>query len=351
MPDVDVAIVGAGIFGLSAAWACQKRGMSVRVFEARNIGSGASGGLVGALSPHMPEKWNPKKAFQLEALLAAPGFWKRIETASGLPSGFRRNGRILPLRSERLRNQALVRAQEVPLLWKGEASWNIIDSFNGVAASSHGFVRETLSAQLRPRAALAAFAMAFRKSGGEIRENSPVASVEEIRAGQVIVAAGHDSRALSGEMPKEFWSGVKGQSAIIDVQLPDDMPMVFESGVYVVPHGSFGVAVGSTVEREWSTPHRVDERLDDVITEASALVPALKGALVKETWAGVRPRARLPDPVIGRLKNDAWLLAGGFKIGLGLGPYMGETLAALINGEDPVIPPSFRLETQLERCD
>ena len=68
---MDVTVIGGGVFGLSVAYACASRGATVRLYERKAIGSGASGGLVGALAPHVPENWNPKKAFQLESLLMA----------------------------------------------------------------------------------------------------------------------------------------------------------------------------------------------------------------------------------------------------------------------------------------
>jgi len=43
----DVTILGAGIFGLSIAWACKKRGAKVQVVDPYGAGSGSSGGLVG----------------------------------------------------------------------------------------------------------------------------------------------------------------------------------------------------------------------------------------------------------------------------------------------------------------
>ena len=352
MERSDIAIIGAGIFGLSAAWALSKRGLKVEVFERGQVGSGASGGLVGALSPHMPEKWNPKKAFQLDALLQAQSFWSEIEAISSLPSGYRRTGRALPLRSERLRNQALVRAQEVPLLWQGQADWSVVDTLPGCADSSHGWVLETLSARLNPRQAVRALAQALRNKGVLIHEHSPVSDAAELNAGQVVIAAGYSASQFTPQLPLDFWSAVKGQSALLDVALPKSMPMVFESGTYVVPHGAFGTAVGSTVEHDWTDPSTTDDLLRPVLAHAAELVPALAGAGVKETWAGVRPRARLPDPVIGQLSESPsiWLLAGGFKIGMGLGPHLGETLARLIMGEAPSIPPSFTLAHQLARC-
>ncbi|MGA0778753.1 MAG: FAD-dependent oxidoreductase, partial [Gemmobacter sp.] len=54
MATADVAVMGGGIMGLAVAWALCRRGARVRVIEARRIGAGASGGVVGALVPHRP---------------------------------------------------------------------------------------------------------------------------------------------------------------------------------------------------------------------------------------------------------------------------------------------------------
>ena len=51
----DVIIIGAGIFGLSCAYECSKRNLSVLVVDAKKIGSGASGGILGAMAPYTPD--------------------------------------------------------------------------------------------------------------------------------------------------------------------------------------------------------------------------------------------------------------------------------------------------------
>ena len=97
MARVDLTVRGGGIFGLSIAWAAARRGAKVRLIETQRIGAGSSGGVVGALSPHVPENWNEKKAFQLDSLLMAEGWWGAVEAASGLVSGYGRVGRLQPL--------------------------------------------------------------------------------------------------------------------------------------------------------------------------------------------------------------------------------------------------------------
>ena len=71
----EVTIYGAGIFGLSIAFTCLRRGAKVRVIDPNGPGAGASGGIVGALAPHVPENWNEKKAFLFESLVMAGSFW------------------------------------------------------------------------------------------------------------------------------------------------------------------------------------------------------------------------------------------------------------------------------------
>ena len=55
-------------------------------------GAGASGGIVGALAPHVPENWNDKKAFQLDSLLMAEAFWAEVADAGGGAPGYARLG-------------------------------------------------------------------------------------------------------------------------------------------------------------------------------------------------------------------------------------------------------------------
>ena len=49
-PSVDVAIVGAGVIGLSIAWRLAAAGLAVAVFERGEVGSGASLAATGMLA-------------------------------------------------------------------------------------------------------------------------------------------------------------------------------------------------------------------------------------------------------------------------------------------------------------
>ena len=49
--SVDVAIVGAGMVGLSTAWFLQERGVSVTVYDRKGVAAGSSWGNAGWLTP------------------------------------------------------------------------------------------------------------------------------------------------------------------------------------------------------------------------------------------------------------------------------------------------------------
>ena len=81
-----IMVVGAGVVGLACAWELARRGAAVRVIEAARVGAGSSGGTVGALAPHAPENWNAKKQVQLDALVAAEGWWAGVRAAGAVPA-------------------------------------------------------------------------------------------------------------------------------------------------------------------------------------------------------------------------------------------------------------------------
>ena len=82
---IDITIRGAGIMGLTLAWHCLNLGASVRVIDPNGIANGASGGIVGALAPHVPENWNSKKQFQLESLIYSQKFWQSVRRPTDRP--------------------------------------------------------------------------------------------------------------------------------------------------------------------------------------------------------------------------------------------------------------------------
>jgi len=354
----DVVVIGGGIFGLASAFELQNAGLSVTVIDAAGPGSGASGGILGALSPHMPDVWDAKKAFQLKALLAAPEFWARVEQASNLKTGYARIGRLMPIVSQKARDLAEMRIAEAKNVWPDGLDWNVIDETDTdwFGSGPFGAVHETLSARIFPRAACIALAEALQKLGGTIKIGevtavktgcATLADGTTLKAHTIVVSAAKSSFSLI-DFPPDFGSVVKGQAALL-TPTKTTGPLIFTDGLYILPHADGRIAVGSTNERDFEDAFSTDAKLDSLITKARALCPALQNCKVTERWANLRPRASLPDPILGAVPDMPGVLiaSGGFKTGFGLAPAIADAVVQLVKGRNPNLPKRYTPEAQL----
>ena len=339
---VDITIRGAGIFGLSIAWACARRGASVRVVDPNGPAAGASGGIVGALAPHVPENWNEKKAFQLASLLMAETFWTDVTETGGVSPGYARTGRLQPIADERALVLAQSREETAAELWQDHARWEVIaapEAGMWSPPSATGFlIRDTLSARVHPRQSCAALVAALCAMGVEIVK-------EALDEGQVLHATGVAGLAeISRAKGKTFGNGVKGQAALLAFDAGPQAPQLFADTLHFIPHADGTLAIGSTSERDYEDGQSTDALLDEVLNRAIAAMPVLRDAPVIERWAGLRPRSQSRAPVLGEhpLYPGQFIANGGFKIGFGMAPRIAEVMADLmLEGRDD-IPEGFR---------
>jgi glycine oxidase len=94
---VDVAVIGAGVIGLSIAWLLARRGLSVAVFERDHAGAGASlaaTGMLAAAAEHEPG-CHDLLALALESQRQWPAFRDALEAQSGRDIDFRACGTLV----------------------------------------------------------------------------------------------------------------------------------------------------------------------------------------------------------------------------------------------------------------
>ncbi len=346
MTMADVTIRGAGVFGLSIAWRCVQLGARVQLVDPFGAGAGSSGGVVGALAPHVPENWNTKKAFQFESLMMAEGFWTEVEAAGGQPTGYGRTGRLQPINDAAALTLAHARSENAKTLWQGKAHWTVIPA-DGLGPwappSASGFViHDTLSGRMHPRCTCGALIAALRSKGVTLVPEGP-------DHGAVVHAKGYAGLIeLNQGRSRIMGAGVKGQGAVLRYDAPD-APQLFADALHIIPHANGTVAIGSTTEREFDSPNTTDAQLEDVITRARAAFPVLQEAPVIERWAGVRPRSRSRAPMLGAIpdKPGHYIANGGFKIGFGMAPKVAHVMADLILNTRDQIPEGFRFEDNL----
>jgi glycine oxidase len=362
----DLLIAGAGVAGLWLAVKAARTGLSVTLVERGNPGDGASGGFLGALMPHSPERWNGKKDFQFRALVDLEDEIARLEAETGENCGYRRVGRILPLTSERGRTAATSRIPDAQANWGSRFGYEVHHTpdrsdWPNILRAPHGIVHETLSARISPPGLIAALLSRLAvmpnidlRLGMAVVDVAPAERRARLSDGtsigfsHAVLANGIDAFPMIAGLMRlpahSLGGGVKGQAALLDASAAPDLPLVYDDGVYVIAHENGRVAVGSTSENEYDDPHGTDERLDEIVKRARKLCPLIKDAPVIRRWAGVRPRAIGRDPMLGPVPGAPGVLAmaGGFKISFGIAHRMADCLVAQVTGEEgPETPESF----------
>ncbi|WP_375262446.1 NAD(P)/FAD-dependent oxidoreductase [Palleronia sp.] len=333
----EVTIRGAGIYGLSVAWEIICRGARVTVIDPNGPGAGASGNPVGAMAPHAPEAWSEIKALQFDSLVAAPDFWAEVTEAGGGDPGYARTGRLQPIADAAALERARERAVSAATHWPG-CVWEVIDAPERWAPlSATGLViRDTLTARVDPPRAVDALVRAIRARGGAVVADAP-------ERGPVVHASGAAGLAALSVGEIEVGRPIKGQAARLAF---DDagLPQIFAEGLHVVPHADGTVGIGSTSERDFLT-EAPDALIDDVIARARAAVPAIADAPVLARWAGMRPRARSRQPIVGAWpgRPGHYVVNGAFKIGFGTHIPVARLVADLVLDGLDRIPEPLRL--------
>ena len=89
--------------------------------------------------------------------------------------------------------------------------------------------------------------------------------------------------------------------------------------------------------------------LDLVIDDAKRICPPLREAETIERWAGVRPKAGKPDPMLGPLpeRQNIIVATGGFKITFAIAHIMADIAVKLAIDESADIPKPFLPATRL----
>jgi D-amino-acid dehydrogenase len=395
----DVIVLGAGIVGVSAAYAARQRGLSVVLIDRREPGSETSYGNAGILSSgsisplNKPSLWsalpmymtNRHAALRWDPVWAVRNidwivrFLANATTSRVKPRATALHGLIgasLKLHREWIvKADAAQRIRETGWLkaWRSDAV--------GAAKEEQAFLAEygiesrlldrqaisalepnilpvykvgllhTQTASVdSPGAVVMAYARMFVGSGGEIRQSDIRAIVPDGEDWRVVLADG----AISA---RHVVVALGPWSADLLRPLGYRVPMAFERGYHreFKPNparslqrpihdaeGSFlmtpmeqGIRVTSGVELTARDAPSSFAQLDQVVTVARGVVEF--GEAVGEPWRGARPT--LPDslPMIGPAPRHSglWLAFGNQHIGFTTGPATGAAIAALIGGATP----------------
>jgi glycine/D-amino acid oxidase-like deaminating enzyme len=370
---VELLVVGGGVMGLWAALTAERLGIETLLIDEGALARGASGGLLGALMPHMPDKWNDKKQLQFDALLSLEDEVAAIEAETGLSAGYRRSGRIIPLPKPHLRKIAARHELEAEVNWRvGERrfAWKVLDATPAgegwpvTEVCGSGLVHDTFAARVSPRGLTGMLVSRLRTARHvRIAEGKGLASLsgttarladgETISFGHCILAAGHAAfpllQSLGAPLAQPLGQPVKGQAALLKGDIDPDLPLLYLDGLYIVPHEGGYAAIGSTSEDRFDAPFATDEQLEGVIARARDLAPALRSADVVERWAGLRPKAIDRDPMVGPHPDNPRVIAltGGFKVSFGIAHRLAAEALGVVAGRAMALPTGFHLDNHI----
>jgi glycine oxidase len=362
----DLLVVGGGVQGLWVARCAVLAGLKVALMEAEHCGAGASGGLLGALMPHVATGWSEKKQFQFAALVGLEAQTQLLQDETGLDSGYARCGRVMPIRAKGFLDQFESRRIATWQHWRApsqrfELSLLETDAFRAwlaPEAAGLGVFWDPLAARIDPQRYIAALKASivercdvlegcrfagFDAATGQVSCES---GGGDILAGAVVLAAGYETFGLTQAMTGlNLGRGIKGQAVVLAAKMPVERPIIFDDGMYIVAHTPTLCAVGSTTENDWTDPRSTDDGMAAKLEQARRLCPPLRNAEVMASWAGVRPQSAARDPIAGQLLDDApvYIAGGGFKITLAIAHLVADRLIdGIVQNRAPTgLPASF----------
>jgi glycine oxidase len=360
---MKVAIIGGGIIGLALGWRLAQRGAETTVFERDTIGLGASYAAAGMLAAGCEAEPGEQALGVLnhESLALWPDFAAELEAASGMEIGLRREGTMLIALNRddaaKLRHDMeFQKSQGIDLEWLTPAEARAREPY--LAPQLAGAVFSPGDWQVDNRAATAALAEAFRRSGGVLRERLPVLRIETDggrargvvttegvhEADVVVLAAGAWSAGFDLPVPLPPVRPIKGQ--MLSVQMDPEAPLlrhvIWAPRAYLVPRRSGLLIVGATVEERGFDGAMTAGGLYSLLDGAWRALPGIEELNVVETWVGFRPGSRDDAPVLGPSALPGLMFCTGHhRNGILLTPVTAAAMAATILEQrpDPRIAP------------
>ena len=345
----DVAIVGGGIVGASAALALRQMGIGVVLLERDLCGSRSSGVNYGGV------RRQGRPVSQLPLAQRAHCIWGRLRETIGTDGEYLRSGHFKIARSEadmasleRYRTQS--RDFDLGLELISNARLRERCPWLGARAVGGSLCAE--DGQANPRLVSPAFALAAERAGAQIFERHPVDELAHdgngfiLRSGNALevhaTALLNCAGAWSGPIAAQFGEEVPLHSGHPAMAVTEPLPFFMNwslgvegGGIYCrqVERGNLvlgGGGAGVALDADRARSDR--DAIASLSAQAIELLPALRHAHFIRTWSGTE--GYLPDrqPVLGPSRTTPGLFHGfGFSgAGFQIGPAAGEVLAEFV---------------------
>jgi glycine oxidase len=357
----DLAVIGAGVIGLSVAWRAAQRGLRIVVLERGDrCGSETSHVAAGMLAP-ISEALATEQALMrlgLESVRAYPGFVAELGDRTGMDTGYLRCGTLLVARdrdeAESLEREHVLR-ESLGLTVRRLRSSEARRLEPALAPTLRLALEVPDDHAIDPRKLTAALTAAVEQAGGELRTGTAVNAVaishdrvtgvvladgSDVRADNVVVAAGPWSSSLDGipDGARVPVHPIKGQILRLhDPAGPGLLRRVLRmSGGYLVARGDGRYVLGATMEERGLDRTVTAGAVFELLRDAFELLPSVTELVIDELSAGLRPATPDNAPAIGpgMITGLHWA-TGHFRHGILLAPITAQIVLAGLTDERP----------------
>jgi glycine/D-amino acid oxidase-like deaminating enzyme len=354
--DVDIAVIGAGIAGLTVALEAARLGASVGVLEGRQVGWNASGHQLGTVMPGY--------SLPIADLIARIGFedarelWalskqgveyvRRLATEDSIPGIAPREG-ALELSNVDAGDRLIARLQMLGEDFDTEVEGWQVERVRAEIRTDRYFhgVYYPKAFQIDGRKYVHGLAALARRAGARIFEDTPAVSIDpsgirkrivtpsaRVRASHIVLAGnvhlGAPAQRVS-ETLLPIWR-YAGITAPLGERLAD--ATTFKGSI----SDTDGIDHFRIVEGDrlmWASPEttwsaRPDRFAGAIARRIRTIFPQLGGVEIAETWGGAIGETVHGMPQIGQLRKGVWIASGFGRHGMNTSAMAGQLIARSI---------------------
>jgi gamma-glutamylputrescine oxidase len=355
---VDVAIIGGGITGCSAALDLACHGLPVALLEAHDIGWGASGRNGGQVLPgyaiaqtRLKRLVGPEDARRLwDMSMEAVALVEQRITEHAIPADYHKGYLYAAIRP---RHERALEEEAAELAGLGLAGAEVL---RGGAMQAHvaspryrAIMTEPFSAHLHPLNYTLGLGRAAQAAGAALYSATPVTAIEPgavLRLKTLRGTVSADTLLLSGgAYLGRLWPAIAGYvmpvgTYIIATEPRPDVPALLPLNDavsdlnfvldYYRRSADDRLLFGGRVSYSSVPPPRLAQTM---LARARAVFPQLKGARADFTWGGLVDITRHRAPQFGRLAPNILMAQGFSGHGVALAGLAGRVLAEAARGQ------------------